>query len=98
VIPAPPDDEQRETELGISIVSEKMTLTYEQTIRLKDRTKISAALAWIQMRLSREGMTGQISTELQDGGCRRVSVTHVQNIPVGSPLQAAVEAVFQKKV
>jgi hypothetical protein len=92
------DDEQRETELGITIISERMTLTYEQTIRLKDRTKISAALAWIQTRLSREGATGQISSELQNGGCRRVTVTHVKNIPIGSPLQASVEAVFEKKI
>lgn len=92
------DEQQREDELGISVVSEKMTVMYEQTIRLKDRTKIGSALSWIQMRLSRNGMTGQITSELQDGGCRRVTVTHVRNIPVGSPLQDAVESVFKRKV
>jgi hypothetical protein len=92
------NDERRETELGITVTSEKMTLIHEQTILLKDRTKISAALAWIQTRLSRAGMTGAISSEFQDGGCRRVTVSHVKNIPVGSPLQAAVEEVLQRKV
>lgn len=91
------DEQQREAELGITIVSERMTITHEQTIRLRDRTKITTALAWIQARLSRAGMTGQITSELQDGGCRRVMVTHVRNIPIGSPLQDSVEAVFQKK-
>jgi hypothetical protein len=92
------NDERRETELGITVVSEKVTFTHEQTIRLTDRTKISAALAWIQTRLSRAGMTGEISSEFQDGGCRRVTVSHVRNIPVDSPLQAAVEELLQRKV
>lgn len=92
------NDDRREMDLGITVTSEKMTLTHEQTILLKDRTKISAALAWIQTRLSRAGMTGAISSEFQDGGCRRVTITHVQNIPVGSPLQASVEALFDKKI
>ncbi len=90
-------DERRETELGITVISEKVTFTHEQTIRLTDRTKISAALAWIQTRLSRAGMTGAISSEFQDGGCRRVTVSHVRNIAVGSPLQAAVEELLQRK-
>lgn len=92
------NDDRRETELGITVVSERMTVIHEQTIHLKERNKISAALAWIQMRLSRAGMTGEISSEFQDGGCRRVIVKHTRNIPVGSPLQGDVEAIFQKKI
>lgn len=91
------NDERRETELGITVISEKVTFIHEQTIRLTDRNKISAALAWIQTRLARGGMTGAISSEFQDGGCRRVTVSHVRNIPVDSPLQAEVEALLQKK-
>lgn len=90
-------DERRQTELGITVISEKATFIHEQTIRLNDRTKISAALAWIQTRLCRAGMTGGISSEFQDGGCRRVTVSHVRNIPVGSPLQGEIEALLQKK-
>lgn len=91
------DDIARETALGITVVTEKMTVRYEQTIQLKERTKISEALAYLQTRLSREGMTGEITTEMQEGGCRRVIIRHVGNVRIGSILQAQIEDAFDKK-
>jgi hypothetical protein len=91
------EDVAREVELGITVIAEKMTVTYEQTIQLKERTKISQALAWLQTRLSREGITGQITTEMEGGGCRRVIVRHVGNVRIGSILQAQIEDAFDKK-
>ena len=83
--------------LGITVVSEKMTTAYEQTFQLRERTKITQALAWLQTRLSRAGLTGQITAEYQQGGCRRVILRHVGNIPIGSKLQTAVEDAFERK-
>ena len=91
------DDIARETALGITVVTERMTVRYEQTIQLKERTRISEALAYLQTRLSREGMTGEITTEMQEGGCRRVIIRHVGNVRIGSILQAQIEDAFDKK-
>lgn len=91
------DEQAQEAALGIQVVSEKMTVTYEQTLQLRERTKITQALAWLQTRLSRAGLTGQITSEHQSGGCRRVIIRHVGNIPIGSDLQRAVEECFEKK-
>lgn len=91
------EDIARETALGITVVTERMTVRYEQTIQLKERTKISEALAYLQTRLSREGMTGEITTEMQEGGCRRVIIRHVGNVRIGSILQAQIEDAFDKK-
>ena len=91
------DDIAREAALGITVITERMTVRYEQTIQLKERTKISEALAYLQTRLSREGMTGEITTEMQEGGCRRVIIRHVGNVRIGSILQAQIEDAFDKK-
>lgn len=90
-------DEQRWEALGIKIVREKMTVAYEQTLQLADRAKIQDALSYLQIRLAREGMTGQITSEMQGGGCRAVIVRHVGNIPIGSVLQREIDALFDKK-
>jgi hypothetical protein len=87
----------QEQALGITVVHEKMTVCYEQTLQLKERTKITQALAYLQTRLSRAGLTGQITSEHQQGGCRRVIIRHVGNVPIGSELQKAVESCFQNK-
>jgi hypothetical protein len=91
------DEQAQENALGIQVINERMTVTYEQTLQLRERTKITQALAWLQTRLSRAGLTGQITSEHQSGGCRRVIVRHVGNIPIGSDLQRAVEDAFEKK-
>lgn len=88
------DEQAREASLGITVIKEKMVVTYEQTIQLREHTKITEALAWLQGRLSRAGMTGQITSEMQQGGCRRVIIRHVGTIPIGSELQKAVEEAF----
>jgi hypothetical protein len=87
----------QEEALGITIINEKMTVTYEQTVQLRERTKITQALSYLQTRLSRAGLTGQITSEHQQGGCRRVIIRHVGNVPIGSELQKSVEACFQNK-
>lgn len=90
------DEQAQETALGIEVVNEKMVVTYEQTLQLRERTKITQALAYLQSRLSKAGMTGQITSEYQSGGCRRVIVRHTGNIRIGSALQKAVEELFEK--
>lgn len=91
------EEQAQEEALGITVVNEKMTVCYEQTLQLRERAKITQALAWLQNRLSRAGLTGQITSEHQSGGCRRVIIRHVGNVPIGSDLQKAVEAAFEKK-
>lgn len=91
------DEQAQEDALGIVVVNEKMVVTYEQTLQLRERTKITQALAWLQTRLSRAGLTGQITSEHQSGGCRRVIIRHVGNVPIGSELQKAVEEAFKLK-
>lgn len=91
------EEQAQETALGITVVNEKMTVTYEQVLQLRERTKITQALAWLQTRLSRAGLTGQITSEHQSGGCRRVIIRHVGNVPIGSELQKAVEEAFKLK-
>jgi hypothetical protein len=91
------DEQEQEKALGIQVVNERMTVAYEQTLQLRERTKITQALSWLQQRLSRAGLTGQITSEHQSGGCRRVIVRHVGNIPIGSALQKSIEELFDNK-
>jgi hypothetical protein len=91
------EDLEREAELGIRIVREEMTVTYEQVIHLQHKTKISDALGYLQNRLRAAGMTGEIRSELQNGGCRAVVVRHTRKVPAGSPLQESIEFMLGEK-
>ncbi len=86
-----------EEALGIEVVKEEQHVTYRQTIALKNRDQVGAALAYLQQRLHEGKVTGRVlCINMNQGGITQVQTEQTGKIPMGSELERLTDQVFQK--
>jgi hypothetical protein len=84
-----------EKELGIEVVKREQYVTYRQTIALRKKERVPAALAYLQQRLHEGKVTGRVlCMNMNQGGICQVQTEQMGKIRIGSELEALTDAVF----
>ena len=87
-----------EAELGIEIVKREQFVTYRQTITLRKRECVGAALAYLQQRLHEGKVTGRVlCVNMNQGGITQVQTEQTGRIRIGSELESLTDEVFSPK-
>ena len=87
-----------EEALGIEITKREQFVTYRQTIALRKREHVGAALAYLQQRLHEGKVTGKVlCMNLNQGGICTVVTEQTGKIRIGSELEELTDEVFSSK-
>lgn len=88
-----------EQELGIEVVKREQYVVYRQTVALRNRDKVGAALAYLQSRLHDGKVTGKVlCMNLNQGGISQVVTEQTGKIRIGSELEELTDEVFQTNI
>lgn len=88
-----------ERELGIEIIKEEQFVTYRQVIRLIDKDKVGAALAYLQSRLHDGRVTGKVMLiNMSQGGINQVQTEQTGKIRIGSELERLTDEAFETNI
>lgn len=88
-------DPDIEAELGIEVVKAEQFVTYRQTIALRKRDKVGAALAYLQSRLHEGKVTGKVlCLNMNQGGITQIQTEQTGRIRIGSELEALTDEAF----
>lgn len=86
-----------EQELGIEVIKREQYITYRQTIALKKKEHVGAALAYIQQRLHEGKITGRVlMVNMNQGGITQIQTEQTGKIPIGSELENLTDSVFSQ--
>jgi hypothetical protein len=95
VIDSVPDIER---ELGIEVVKSEQYVTYKQTVSLRKKECVGAALAYLQQRLHEGKVTGRVlCLNMNQGGITQVQTEQTGKIRIGSELEELTDEVFESK-
>lgn len=84
-----------ERELGIEVVREEQFVLYRQTIALRNKDKVGAALAYLQSRLHEGKVTGKVlCINMGQGGITQIQTEQTGKIRIGSELEELTDQVF----
>jgi hypothetical protein len=84
-----------EAALGIEVVRAEQYVTYRQTISLRKREHVGAALAYLQQRLHEGKVTGKVlCINMNQGGITEVQTEQRGKIRIGSALESLTDEAF----
>lgn len=87
-----------EQELGIEVIREEQFVTYRQTIALRNKERVGAALAYLQSRLHEGKVTGKVlCINMGQGGITQIQTEQTGKIRIGSELEELTDEVFAQK-
>jgi hypothetical protein len=85
-----------EKELGIEVVKSEQYVTYKQTVALRKKECVGAALAYLQQRLHEGKVTGRVlCMNMNQGGITQVQTEQTGRIKIGSELEEMTDEVFE---
>ena len=87
-----------EKELGIEVVRAEQYVIYKQTIALRKKEHVGAALAYLQQRLHEGKVTGKVlCINMNCGGITQVQTEQTGRIQIGSELEELTDRVFSSQ-